>query len=125
MSQSWFYKWKDGELKAEIARLFAEREGKDGSPRITAALRDAGWRVSENAETPGRLFCLCYWHGKGNAQVIPGWPHSLLATLEPGRTSWTLPLNAVHLGPEDDTTEVTVPLVRAVLSGIWELAAIS
>ncbi|MFY9776318.1 MAG: IS3 family transposase [Trebonia sp.] len=58
VSQSWFYKWKDGELppraarrerlKAEIARLFKQREGKDGSPRITAALRDAGWRVSEN-----------------------------------------------------------------------------
>jgi transposase InsO family protein len=58
VSQSWFYKWKQGELppraarrerlKAEIARLFKQREGKDGSPRITAALRDAGWRVSEN-----------------------------------------------------------------------------
>ena len=58
VSQSWFYKWKDGDhsarrarrdrLKAEIARLFAVRQGKDGSPRITAALRDAGWRVSEN-----------------------------------------------------------------------------
>jgi transposase InsO family protein len=58
VSQSWFYKWRGGELppraarreqlKAEIARLFAGREGKDGSPRITAALRDAGWRVSEN-----------------------------------------------------------------------------
>ena len=51
VSQSWSCKWKQGELpprarggsgKAEIARLFAEREGKDGSPRITAALRDAG-----------------------------------------------------------------------------------
>ena len=58
VSQSWLYKWKGGQLppraarrerlKAEIARLFAEREGKDGSPRITAALRDDGWRVSEN-----------------------------------------------------------------------------
>ena len=58
VSGSWFYKWKDGELppraarrerlKAEIARLFARREGRDGSPRITAALRDAGWKVSEN-----------------------------------------------------------------------------
>jgi transposase InsO family protein len=58
VSQSWFYKWKQGELppraarrerlKAEVARLFAARDGKDGSPRITAALRDAGWRVSEN-----------------------------------------------------------------------------
>jgi transposase InsO family protein len=58
LSQSWFYKWRDGalppraarreRLKAEVARLFAERDGKDGSPRITAALREAGWRVSEN-----------------------------------------------------------------------------
>ena len=58
VSQSWFYKWKDGplppssarreRLKAEIARLFAARGGKDGSPRVTAALREDGWRVSEN-----------------------------------------------------------------------------
>ena len=58
VSQSWFYKWKDGDrsarrdrrdrLKAGIARLFAARKGKDGSPRITAALRDEGWVVSEN-----------------------------------------------------------------------------
>jgi transposase InsO family protein len=58
VSQSWFYKWKDGELpprtarrerlKAETARLFRQRGGRDGSPRITAALRGAGWRVSEN-----------------------------------------------------------------------------
>ena len=58
VSQSWFYKWKDGDrsarrerrdrLKGEIARLFAARKGKDGSPRITAALRDAGWAVSKN-----------------------------------------------------------------------------
>ena len=56
MSESWFYKWKDGDqtarrarrdrLGAEIARLFARRKGKDGSPRITAALREAGWTTS-------------------------------------------------------------------------------
>jgi putative transposase len=58
VSQSWSCKWKDGDrsarrdrrdrLKAGIARLFAARRGKDGSPRITAALRDQGWMVSEN-----------------------------------------------------------------------------
>jgi transposase InsO family protein len=58
VSQSWSCKWKQGELppraarrerlKAEVARLFAARDGKDGSPRITAALRAAGWRVSQN-----------------------------------------------------------------------------
>jgi putative transposase len=58
VSRSWFYKHKDGllapraqrraELGAEVARLFAGHEGKYGSPRITADLREAGWRVSEN-----------------------------------------------------------------------------
>jgi transposase InsO family protein len=58
VSRSWYYKWRGGTLppraarrqllKAEVARLFAVHEGKYGSPRITADLRDAGWRVSEN-----------------------------------------------------------------------------
>ena len=58
VSRSWFYKWQSGtlgpraqrrvRLAAEVARLFALHEGKYGSPRITADLRDAGWRVSEN-----------------------------------------------------------------------------
>jgi hypothetical protein len=29
-------------LKAEIKRPFGERKGKDGSPRVIAALREAG-----------------------------------------------------------------------------------
>jgi putative transposase len=58
VSRSWFYKWKDGQLppraarrdrlKAEVARLFAEHGGTYGSPRVTADLRAAGWRVSGN-----------------------------------------------------------------------------
>ena len=58
VSRSWFYKEASGKpgpraqrrqrLKAEIARLFTEHAGKYGSPRITADLKDAGWRVSEN-----------------------------------------------------------------------------
>ncbi len=58
VSRSWFYKWKAGRLpprakrrqrlKAEVRRLFEAHGGKYGSPRITADLRDDGWRVSEN-----------------------------------------------------------------------------
>jgi putative transposase len=58
VSQAWFYKWQPGvlppraarraRLKAEVRRLFGERHGTDGAPRITAALREDGWRVSEN-----------------------------------------------------------------------------
>jgi putative transposase len=58
VSRSWFYKWKDGTLTAraarraalaaEVRRLFKAHRGSYGSPRITADLRAAGWRVSEN-----------------------------------------------------------------------------
>ncbi len=58
VSQSWFYKWSAGalplqaarrdRLKAEITWLFRGHQGKCGSPRITADLQDAGWRVSKN-----------------------------------------------------------------------------
>ena len=58
VSESWFYKWKDGDhsarrarrerLKAEVRRLFEAHKGKRGSPMITADLHDLGWRVSKN-----------------------------------------------------------------------------
>jgi transposase InsO family protein len=58
VSRSWFYKWQGGtlgpraqrrrRLAAEVARLFRLHGGRYGSPRITADLRDAGWRVSQN-----------------------------------------------------------------------------
>jgi putative transposase len=58
VSRSWYYKWKGGipgpraarreRLKAGVSRLFTAHEGKYGSPRITADLREDGWRVSEN-----------------------------------------------------------------------------
>ena len=58
VSRSWFYKWAAGgqsprqarreRLKAEVLRLFRLHAGKYGSPRITADLKDAGWRVSKN-----------------------------------------------------------------------------
>jgi len=38
----------------------------------------------------------------------------VVAALEPGRTSWTAPLDAVRLGPDDDETEVTAAQVREV-----------
>jgi putative transposase len=58
VSQAWFYKWnragrsarraRRDVLAGEVARLFAKHRGRYGSPRITAELRDEGWRVSAN-----------------------------------------------------------------------------
>ena len=58
VSRSWFCKWKNSQLlpraarrealAAEVRRLFRAHRGTYGSPRITADLREAGWRVSKN-----------------------------------------------------------------------------
>ena len=75
----------------------------------------SNWLRPEAETSPERLFCHCYARGKGNAQLIPGWPYSFVVALEPGRTSWTLPLDAVRLGPDDDATEVTAAQLRDVV----------
>jgi transposase InsO family protein len=58
VSQAWYYKWRHGDVSlrrkrraavdAAVAYEFARRNGRDGSPVITARLRDAGWRISKN-----------------------------------------------------------------------------
>lgn len=88
----------------------------DGRIRLAADL--SNWLRPDAATSPERLFCHCHGRGKGNAQMIPGWPYSWIAALEPGRTSWTLPLDAARLGPADDATEVTAAQVRDVVERI-------
>jgi hypothetical protein len=83
--------------------------------RIRLACDVSNWLRPDAETSPERLFCHTYARGKGNAQMIPGWPYSWVAALEPGRTSWTLPLDAVRLGPEDDATEVTAAQLREVI----------
>ena len=110
--------------QVQIARL---RRALAGLPlpawddgRIRLAVDVSNWLRPDAATSPQRLFCHCYARGKGNAQMIPGWPYSLVAALEPGRTSWTLPLDAVRLGPADDATGVTAVQVREVVARLIE-----
>jgi DDE superfamily endonuclease len=83
--------------------------------RLMLAVDVSNWLRPGAATSPGRLFCHVYGRGKGNAQMIPGWPYSVVAALEPGRTSWTAVLDAVRLSPDDDETEVTAAQVRDVI----------
>jgi transposase InsO family protein len=58
VSPAWFYKWRHGDASprrarrrarsALIAALFAQHRGTYGAPRITADLREMGWRVCQN-----------------------------------------------------------------------------
>jgi hypothetical protein len=100
-----------GRLRRALAGLPLPRAA-DG--RLVLAVDVTSWLRPGAATSPERLFCHVYGRGKGQAQMIPGWPYSVVAALEPGRTSWTAVLDAVRLGPGDDETEVTAAQVRDV-----------
>src|SRR5512142_1484642 len=84
--------------------------------RLMLAVDVSSWLRPGAATSPKRLFCHVYGRGKGQAQMIPGWPYSVIAALEPGRTSWTAVLDAIRLGPDDDEIAVTAAQVRDVIA---------
>src|SRR6266550_4566156 len=84
--------------------------------RLVLAADVSCWLRPGAPTSPERLFCHVYGRGKGQAQMIPGWPYSVVAALEPGRTSWTTVLDAIRLGPDDDETEVTAAQIREVVT---------
>jgi DDE superfamily endonuclease len=88
--------------------------------RLMLAVDVSNWLRPEAVTSPDRLFCHVYGRGKGQAQMIPGWPYSVVAALEPGRTSWTAVLDAVRLGPDDDEIAVTAVQVREVINRLAE-----
>jgi hypothetical protein len=88
--------------------------------RLMLAVDVSPWLRPDANTSPDRLFCHVYGRGKNQAQMIPGWPYSFVAALEPGRTSWTAVLDAVRLGPHDDVAEVTALQLRAVLGRLIE-----
>ncbi|MER5325289.1 transposase [Streptosporangium roseum] len=83
------------------------------------------WLRTDAPTSVERLFCHVYGHAKNQSQLIPGWPYSFVAVLEPGRISWTATLDAVRLGPVEDATAVTAERLRAVVgrlitAGHWQ-----
>jgi len=98
---------------------------KTGDGRIVLAVDVSPWLRPDAPTSPERLFCHVHGRGRGNAQMIPGWPYSFVAALETGRSSWTALLDAVRLGPADDATAVTADQLRAVINrlitvGHWQ-----
>lgn len=98
-------------LRTTLAHLPLPRAA-DG--RIALAVDVSYWLRPDAACSPERLFCHTYARGKGQAQMIPGWPYSIVAALETGRTSWT----AIRLGPADDATALTATQLREVVGRI-------
>jgi len=104
-------------LRRSLAALPLPRAA-DG--RLMLAVDVSNWLRPGAATSPERLFCHVYGRGKGQAQMIPGWPYSVVAALEPGRASWTAVLDAIRLGPGDDEAEVTATQVREVITRLIE-----
>lgn len=90
VSPAWFYKWRDGDpsprrarraaLAVQVGQRFAAHHGRRGSPRITAELREAGWRVSENSVA--RLM---------REQGLRARPRRRRGNTRPGRGRWRAP----------------------------------
>lgn len=52
--------------------------------------------------------------------MIPGWPYSVVAALDTGRTSWTSILDAQRLRPSQDETAITAAQLRDVVTRLIE-----
>ena len=83
--------------------------------RIVLAVDVSPWLRPDAETSAERLFCHVHGRAKGTAQMIPGWPYSIVAALQTGRSSWTAVLDAVRLGPADDATAVTAAQLREVV----------
>jgi len=98
-------------LRVALAGLELPRGGEG---QIRLAVDVTPWPRPDAECSPQRAHahrpCRC----DGVRQTIPGWPYSIVAVLESGRSSWTAPLDAVRLVPGDDATEVTADQIREV-----------
>jgi hypothetical protein len=107
----------DGRIDSDRFRdvVASQQIPRCGDGRIVLAIDVSNWLRPDAGTSPDRLFCHTYARGKGQAQMIPGWPYSVVAALEPGRTSWTAILDAQRLEPHDEDSAVAAAQLRAVI----------
>ncbi|MFJ9855191.1 transposase [Streptomyces sp. NPDC101150] len=109
-------------LRRAVAGLPLPRAA-DG--RLVLAVDVSPWLRPDASTCPDRAFCHTYGRGEGKHQMVPGWPYSVVAALETGRTSWTAVLDAVRLEPGADVAAVTTAQIREVIerlvaAGQWQ-----
>jgi hypothetical protein len=102
-----------GRLRWVLAALPLPR----GSGRqLKVAIDVTPWPRPDAECSPDRLHCHRPCRCDGIRQTIPGWPYSVVAALENGRSSWTAPLDIRRIDPDDDLTEVTAAQIRDLLA---------
>jgi hypothetical protein len=105
--------------RIEVARLRRSLAGlplpRDSDGGLRLAVDVTPWPRPDAECSPDRLHCHRPCRCDGVRQTIPGWPYSMVVALEAGRSSWTAPLDAVRVGPDDDVTEVTAGQLRELI----------
>ncbi|WP_373317118.1 NF041680 family putative transposase [Streptomyces sulfonofaciens] len=93
--------------------------------RLVLAVDVSPWLRPDANTCAGLSFCHTFGRGEGKHQMVPGWPYSVVAALETGRTSWTAVLDAIRLEPGADVAAVTTEQIREVVerlvaAGQWQ-----
>lgn len=83
---------------------------------LVLAVDVSPWLRPDGATCSARSFCHTYGRGKDEHRMIPGWPYSVVAALETGRTFWTAVLDAIRLLPGADIAAVTTEQIRGVVA---------
>ncbi|MFE4874300.1 NF041680 family putative transposase [Streptomyces sp. NPDC056682] len=104
-------------LRRAVATLPLPRAA-DG--RLVLAVDVTPWLRPDAGTSPDRSFCHTFGRGEGKHQMIPGWPYSIVAALESGRSAWTALLDAVRLEPGTDLAAVTTSQIRGVVERLIE-----
>lgn len=103
-------------LRTAPARLPPPKAA-DGHPVLAADV--SPWLRPDAPTSPDRP--LCHVHGpsgRSTGQFIPGRPHSFDTVPETAHTSWYHLLDTVHLGPDDNVTELTTKQVPPGFRGL-------
>ncbi len=105
--------------RIDVARLRRALTGvplpRAGDGRLVLAVDVSPWLRPDADTSSDRSFCHTFGRGLGKHQRVPGWPYSIVAALETGRTSWTALLDAIRLGPGADWAAITADQVREVV----------
>ncbi|WP_255752950.1 transposase [Kitasatospora sp. A2-31] len=92
--------------------------------RLVLAVDITCWLQPDAHTSPERTLCT-YGRGKDQHIPVPGRPYSVITALEPGRSSWTAPLDAIRLTPGDDAAQATAQQLRDLVermisAGQWQ-----
>jgi hypothetical protein len=100
------------QLRTAVAGIALPRAA-DG--RLVLAVNITCWLRPDAHTSSQRILCHTYGRGKDQHVMVPGWPYSFITALEPGRSSWTAPLDAQRLAPGDDAAIVTAGQLRQLV----------